>query len=215
MRRRFWIWGAVACLVALASGRHQAAAEELRTAVPLPPGQPIPEGFKTWALFLVCNPAWLGDDAASRERMLKLHSAFMGFGRSLGSRNAAVWFAGPSGRPENYDADRASDYCATYRLSGLRSPYVVITSRYPTETGAPGDFAAISMAGLNADNTLTLLGELADHVRASQLDPSTMDSDRYWRGWVQVLEDTINAAGRLARGLSFSVDTRFVRRLCT
>jgi hypothetical protein len=143
--------------------------------------------------------------------MLQLHSAFLGFGRSLGSRNAAVWFSGPSGRPEDYDADRASDFCSTYSLSGPRSPYVVITSAYPTETGAPGDFAAISLAGLSTANTLALLGELSDRVRASGLDLVKMDSDRYWRGWVQVLEDSLRVAGHLARGFNFSVDARFVK----
>src|SRR5581483_7912645 len=68
-----------------------ASADTTRSPVVVPAGQPIPKEFKTWSLFLVCNPGWLGDDAAAKLRMTVLHSAFLGFGRSLGTKNAAVW----------------------------------------------------------------------------------------------------------------------------
>jgi hypothetical protein len=169
-----------------------ALANVTRAPVVVPQGQPIPRGFKTWSLFLVCNPAWLGDDASSKARIGTLHSAFLGFGRSLGSQNAAVWFTTAPGTPADYDADRASDFCGTYRLEANRSPY-------------------ISLVGLDADNVLKLLGQLSDLIRAAQLDRAKMDSDRYWRGWVQVLENCASAAGKIAKGFSFAVDTRVIK----
>jgi hypothetical protein len=188
-----------------------ARADSTRSPVVVPAGQPIPKGFKTWSLFLVCNPAWLGDDPASKARMVQLHSAFLGFGGSLGTQNAAVWLTTAGGNPSDYDADRAGDFCGTYGLSSNLSPYVVVSSDYPTVAGAPGDFAAISLAGLSTDNMLALLGQLSDRIRASQLDRDRMDSDRYWRGWVQVLEDSEAVVRKIAKGFSFSVDARVVK----
>jgi hypothetical protein len=201
-----------ALLVALSViGIGQPTFAETRSPIVVPPGAPIPKDFKTWSLFLVCNPAWLGDDTASKMRMTALHSAFLGFGGSLGTQNAAIWFTKAGGSPTDYDSDRAGDYCQTYGLKSNRSPYIIVSSDYPTASGAPGDFVAVSLVGLDTDNVLTLLGQLSDKVKASQLNPDTIGSDRYWRGWVQILEDTAAVLGKLAKGLSFSVNTRFVK----
>jgi hypothetical protein len=198
-------------IVAILVAPEHALTDMTRAPELVPAGQPIPKGFKTWSLFLVCNPAWLGDDAASKTRMATLHSAFLGFGRSLGSQNAAVWFTTSAGTPADYDADRASDFCETYRLESNRSPYIVVSGDYPTTVGAPGDFISVSLVGLDADNVLKLLGQLSDLIRVAQLDRAKMDADRYWRGWAQVLEDGAAAAGKIAKGFSFTVDTRVIK----
>lgn len=143
--------------------------------------------------------------------MLTLHSAFLGFGHSLGTKNAAIWLTTANGGLSDYDGDRAGDFCGTYGLSSNRSPYVVVTGNYPTVSGAPGDFVAISLAGLSTENIEYLLGQLSDLVRASKLDQDEMDSDRYWRGWVQVLQESETVAAKIAKGVSFSVDTRVVK----
>jgi len=197
--------------VLLGVGTQHLQAEETRSPLVVPSGEPIPKGFKTWSLFLVCNPAWLGEDATSKTRMVTLHSAFIGFGRSLGTKNAAVWLTTATGDPTDYDADRASDFCETYGLKSNRSPYVVVSGDYPVAAGAPGDFAAIALAGLDTDNMLMLLGQISDRIRAAQLDRDQMGSDLYWRRWVQVLQDSVAAARQVAKAISFTVDTRFVK----
>jgi hypothetical protein len=199
---------AIAGIAALAPLAH---AQLIRSPEAVPSGQPIPKDFKTWSLFLVCNPAWLGDGAAAKARMTTLHGTFLGFGHSLGTRNAAVWFTTANGPAAEYDGDRAGDFCGTYGLESNRSPYVVVTSDYPSPVGAPGEYVAISLTGLDEDNVSAVLGKMADRIRSSHLDKDQMTSDRYWRGWIQVLEDTAATAGHVAKGLTFSIDTKVVK----
>src|SRR6266850_2591568 len=51
----------------------------------------IPRGnYKTWSLFLVCNPRWLASDKT--HELYDLYSQFESFGDSIGPDNLAVWF---------------------------------------------------------------------------------------------------------------------------
>src|SRR2546430_17349485 len=50
----------------------------------------IPKNFKTYSLFLVCNPQWL--DPEKSQRLYELHKQFENFGRTIGDGNSAVWF---------------------------------------------------------------------------------------------------------------------------
>jgi hypothetical protein len=52
--------------------------------------QAIPKNFKTYSLFLVCNPQWL--DPAKNAGLLQLYRQFQSFGRAIGDDHAAVWF---------------------------------------------------------------------------------------------------------------------------
>src|ERR1700688_4091082 len=52
--------------------------------------EPIPLGFKTYSLFLICNPVWL--DPAKSAGLTELYQQFQAFGRSIGDDQAAVWF---------------------------------------------------------------------------------------------------------------------------
>src|SRR5256885_3551036 len=51
--------------------------------------QGIPEGYKTWSLFLVSNPEWLLHQ--NKERLNELYERFRVFGDAIGSENEAVW----------------------------------------------------------------------------------------------------------------------------
>jgi hypothetical protein len=75
--------------------------------------------------------------------MQQLFGAFNAFSPIIGSNNYAVWFRkGSPAPPDRYDADRAGDYCIKYRLQANASPYVVVTTTYPTESGATGNYYA-------------------------------------------------------------------------
>jgi hypothetical protein len=52
--------------------------------------QAIPKGFKTYSLFLICNPLWL--DPARNSGLLQLYRQFLNFGRAIGDDQAALWF---------------------------------------------------------------------------------------------------------------------------
>src|SRR5262245_29698848 len=53
--------------------------------------QEIPRGsYKTWSLFLICNPNWVQPDK-SRD-LENLYWRFRAFGDAIGPDNLAVWF---------------------------------------------------------------------------------------------------------------------------
>ena len=52
--------------------------------------QPIPEHYKSWSLFLVCNPAWVVPEGESN--LESLYTRFRAFGQALGPEHLAVCF---------------------------------------------------------------------------------------------------------------------------
>src|SRR5262245_11280846 len=89
---------------------------------------PVPrEGYKTWSLFLVCNPTWA---TSEREQdLVKLYGSFKAFGDAIGEDNLAVWFSTrgslQTSSPE-LDAARSARYCRRLQLKPSLGPYLVI-----------------------------------------------------------------------------------------
>src|SRR5262245_50115023 len=55
------------------------------------PTEQIPRNsFKTWSLFLVCNPDWATPDRSAD--LANLYRRFKPFGDAIGKDNLAVWF---------------------------------------------------------------------------------------------------------------------------
>src|SRR5262245_2609085 len=76
------IWG-VSALTAPSGVSAQGRAE-------LKPTTEIPRSYKSWSLFLVCNPAWIvknGDRG-----LTELYYQFKAFGDVIGDKNLAIWF---------------------------------------------------------------------------------------------------------------------------
>ena len=72
-------------LGSVAQVRGQASAEVVG------PTEKVPrDSFKSWSLFLVCNPSWI--QPGSEERIWRLYRQFKSFGRTIGDDNLAVWF---------------------------------------------------------------------------------------------------------------------------
>jgi hypothetical protein len=181
--------------------------------------QVIPrEGYKTWTLFLVCDPAWLQNSANSNANLKLLHDQFIGLGNALGARNATIWFFRRSSTdPSDYDGERASDYCATYRLTAEANPVVVVTTKYPVPFGgyalleATGNCVHVSLHGLNSADADTLLGLLSDQIRLGKLDQQQIDSKEYWLSWESLLKNTLTKAGKLGHGVTIEIDTRVLK----
>jgi len=148
--------------------------------------------------------------------MRALFDAFGGFGQTIGTSNLAVWFVkkdtGASRpAPEDYDADEAGDYCATYKLSANDSPHIVVTTEYPKKNGVPGNYYAVSLNRLDQTNRLRLLGDISNRIRQADFNSTQFDSDRYWRRWRQVLEDSAEAMGTLIRAMNIVVNAGAVK----
>jgi hypothetical protein len=69
----------------------------------------------------------------------------------------------------------------------------------------------VSLNGLDSNDADTLLGMLADQVRAGQLDQREIDSKAYWQSWERLLKKTLKGAGHLGRGVTVDVDTKVLK----
>ena len=135
----------------------------------------IPKGgYKTWSLFLVCNPRWMADDRA--EDLTKLYKAFEAFGQTIGRNHLAVWFwthpyQGGKTTIDDVDLERSSDFCRAYGLVPSKGPYVVVTSTYPDlslgQGKPPANSAWFALGAMKPSEISDLLAQLADQLVAN------------------------------------------------
>lgn len=127
----------------------------------------IPAKFKSWSLFLVCNPAWL--DPQKGPDFSELYTKYLGFGRAIGDDNAAVWFwrkPAYSITPDNVDVERSVRFCRAYNLKPSQSPYILVTYKYPDESAPKekGDFAIFQLGNAPSPEITQILAKLTDDL---------------------------------------------------
>jgi hypothetical protein len=138
--------------------------------------QPIPKGYKTYSLFLVCNPQWL--DPANNAGLYELYEQFLSFGRAIGAEHAAVWFWSSNSYQRSdaalakvVDVDRSIRFCKAWNLTPDEGPHLVITSTYPDESkltsGLPPDTAVYKLGNMSPPDITKLLLSLTDQLVAS------------------------------------------------
>jgi hypothetical protein len=144
------------------------AAEGQDAAVVRPTGEIPKKNYKTWSLFLVCNPAWLTPD--KNKDLLSLYQQFQEFGRTIGTDQLAVWFwnaPGYYGDPNlaaKVDVERSVRFCKAFNLKPSESPQIVVTSTYPDLAHPPKEFAAFRLADMSAADISGLLAKLSDQL---------------------------------------------------
>jgi hypothetical protein len=172
--------------------------------------QAIPKNFKTYSLFLVCNPQWL--DPAKKAGLLQLYRQFETFGRAIGDDHAAVWFwksnsfeHSDAALAQIVDVERSVRFCQAWKLTPSEGPHLVITSTYPDEShlssGLPKDSAVYKLGDMAPPNISALLAKLTDELIASgKVDnptgsPATPPPTRLWVQLLAVTQQTINSFG--------------------
>lgn len=138
----------------------------------------IPSGYKTYSLFLICNPAWL--DPSSSTGLTDLYHQFQSFGRSIGDDQAAVWFWKTTVNPgwekvaapaDVIDVERSINFCKAWNLKPSDGPYIVVTSARPDEQhlsrGLPDDSAIFKLGGMKPSEISSLLEKLTDSLLLS------------------------------------------------
>ena len=180
------------------------------------PDQAIPREYKSWSLFLVCNPEWLLEGRASD--LATLYRQFEAFGHSIGPENAAIWFWKTPDRGALFgdaplaallDVSRSATYCAKYGLLPSEGPHVLVTSGYPGDP--PGDHSVLKLNGLKAVDIGSLLARLADQVLVTGLDQEELDSELSWRLLQDAAERVLAAGVGWIERVSFAIDTKFFK----
>jgi len=156
--------GVLSPCVAAARGQDKAAV--------YPSGRIPDTGYRTWSLFLVCNPAWATSER--KQDLAKLYESFKAFGDAIGDDNLAVWFSTRGTlqtlSPE-LDAARSARYCRTLQLKPSLGPYLVITASYPNEAAMPNERAVFELGSLGSTEIGVLLGKLADDLLLTNTVP--------------------------------------------
>ena len=148
-----------------------AAPSEIRaqaTAFVTPTAQIPREPYRTWSLFLVCNPDWVAPERSAD--LANLYSRFRSFGDAIGRDNLAVWFwkrSAPLDDPklsENVDVARSAEFCKTLGRAPSQGPYLVVTTAYPDVAAFPMERAIFELEGLQPAELAKLLNRLTDQL---------------------------------------------------
>lgn len=175
----------------------------------------IPKGsYKTWSLFLVCNPSWLTPEKS--KDLFNLYSQFQSFGQTIGDGNLAVWFwkekksANDPDLAKNVDVDRSVKLCKALNLKPSESPEIVVMSAYPDENHLPTEFAAFQLAQMNAQDISSLLAKLSDQLllqdKVTQ-QPATTDPAPQAHLWIRLLSAAQQVIGNFGCAWSLKIDT--------
>jgi hypothetical protein len=174
------------------------------------PTAEIPHSYKSWSLFLVCNPAWIiqnGDKGIG-----ELFFRYRAFGHAIGPNNLAIWFW--KARAEiptagNTDIGRSGVYCKRYKLPPSESPHVLVTTKHPDEKN-PGDRLVVSLNGLDAHDSALALDKLADQLVGMGLNRSGLDAPGRWQQLLAAVGSAAGATGCYFNKVSFSFKTVLV-----
>jgi len=178
----------------------------------------IPQNFKSYSLFLVCNPEWLAPEKS--DDLYRLYKAFENFGRTIGDDNAAVWFWKAERRAhdptlaENVDVERGVRFCQAWKLTPSEGPHLVITTVYPDESnlssGLPKGSAVYSLGNMNPKDLSALLAKLTDELiqkgRVEGLPVATAAAATPLALWVRLLDATQRTINSFGCAWTFKID---------
>jgi hypothetical protein len=176
-----------------------------------PTGEIPKEHYKTWSLFLVCNPAWLS--AEKSKDLFSLYQQFQNFGRTIGDDHLAVWFWKDPKSPydpnlaANVDVERSVRFCKALQLKPSQSPEIVIMANYPDESNLPKEFAAFQLGLMSPTDISGLLAKLSDQLLLTgKLDP-TQTADVQGRLWIRLLSAAQRVIGDFSCAWSLKIAT--------
>lgn len=171
----------------------------------------IPKQYKTWSLFLVCNPEWLSSDKS--KDLYALYQQFQNFGRTIGDDHLAVWFwkdkkyANDPNLAANVDVKRSARFCKALQLKPSESPHIVIMASYPDESNLPQEFATFRLAKMTLPDVSGLLGKLSDQLLLQgKVDPAAI-SEVQGRLWIRLLSAAQQVIGNFGCAWSFKINT--------
>lgn len=216
MNRKIWLGSRVLSLILVTSvllgvvrrSSAQATAE-------VPQTGPIPtDHYKTWSLFLVCNPEWLAPEKSSD--LYELYQKFLRFGRAIGNDHVAVWFWKTSRRVEdpnlaaNVDVEWAVRLCQALQLRPSLGPHVLVTNSYPNESLPPKDYAVFELGKMSPTEISQLLGKLTDELILTGRVGNEAASEGEGALWIRLLEVAQRAIGSFGCAWTLKLQTGFL-----
>jgi hypothetical protein len=169
----------------------------------------IPKRYKTYSLFLICNPQWLEHRQGDKnsDQLYRLYQQFDTFGRTIGSDNVAVWFwtspgntARTKASPEDVDVERSVRFCQAWHLKPSAGPHIIVSSTYPDESnlssGLPKDSAVFELGNMDSNEVSKLLAKLTDElVEKGHVETAAEAPEALWVRLLGAVQQTINKFG--------------------
>jgi hypothetical protein len=199
--KKLFILGVTALSIVASTGTEHAAqdAKEVERKAT------IPKRYKTYSLFLVCNPQWLEHRQGDKnsDQFYRLYQQFDNFGRSIGSDNVAVWFwisSTHTKRAEDVDVERSVRFCQAWHLKPSAGPYIVVTSKYPDESdlssGLGKDTAVFALGNMESEQISKLLATITDDlVEKGHVEIASEGHEARWVSLLGAVQRTINKFG--------------------
>ncbi|XFF02422.1 hypothetical protein ACQ3JU_1220 (plasmid) [Bradyrhizobium guangxiense] len=171
--------------------------------------------FKSYSLFLISNPAWLGPNSDSR--IVGLHQAYQAFSRAIGNDHAAVFFWRKAPKivdgklagadlASQIDANRCTEYEKALNLDLSASPHILVTRSAPNPKQPLDEYVLLQLNGLSPDATAILITKLADQLVGNKLDSDDLDSARWWLTWRDVAISLYEGFASMARHSKLEID---------
>lgn len=126
------------------------------------------ENFKSWSLFLICNPQWLSSERSSD--LYNLYAQSRNFGRAIGDDHEAVWFwksetsSVDQHLAEKVDVERSARFCKAFGIKPSASPSLLITSDYPDLARPTQNFAVFDLGDMKPNEISGLLAKITDQL---------------------------------------------------
>lgn len=169
--------------------------------------------FKSWSLFLICNPAWLLPDREDDIRAL--YARYRTFGKAIGDKHLAIWFRKEKRTQERVqeelDVERSAELCAKFRLLPSESPHVLVTTKYPGLAEPLGNYFVLKLRGLKPKQIEKVLAVLADQLVVTGLRQDVLDSKVYWRSWEAVFQHSLDKFSHFLKKVRFLIDTKYFK----
>lgn len=177
---------------------------------PISSSENVPGQYKSWSLFLVCNPTWLTNN---NKQLRGLYDMYSGFGRAIGEHHAAVWFwtkvPGNIDQENNLeklvDVNRSQKFCGKLSLDPARSPHVVVTTKYPDLIMDIQPDVVLGFGGKSQEDIRNLLLSLTRQVTQSRLDASKLQAESTWQLWVESISHAFCRFPQIFKSIDFKV----------
>jgi hypothetical protein len=159
--------------------------------------------YRSWSLFLVCNPGWLLPEQSSA--LYNLYAQYKSFGRVIGDDNAAVWFwksETSSTDPhlaDKVDVERSAEFCKAFGIKPSSSPAILVTTDYPDFERPTPNRVVVELAKMRSGEISSLLAQISDQLllkgRITQPLPASDGQPGGVLGrFMQALQDTLRDA---------------------
>lgn len=175
--------------------------------------KPVPTGYKSWSLFLICTLDWLLPQ--NKDRVTDLYHQFVAFGRTIGPEHAAVWFW--IRRPrwttdvviDNVDVERSITYCQRFKLPPSNGPYVLTTTTDPESASDAADHSTLALNERSPADIQKFLTALGDQLLIEGTPKQAANSEEFWRSQQAGFEAVQRSLGAFLSKVTFTIKTQW------